>query len=169
MNLPDEPKGDKPEASFLDENRLDIHSRHELVLRTCDSNGDSRTVDQQEFWAANFAGYDMVLGWPWLAAADPMISFRTGTFVWGNAEVTRLEAVTVDQLFDGLQKGEKVYSIVAYKKQGVRMLSSHDTPTFSVNPKGIHTLILLVIIIEIPEAYYEYEDVFLDERAGMLV
>ena len=116
MNLPDEPKGDKPEASFLDENRLDIHSRHELVLRTCDSNGDSRTVDQQEFWAANFAGYDMVLGWPWLAAADPMISFRTGTFVWGNAEVTRLEAVTVDQLFDGLQKGEKVYSIVAYKK-----------------------------------------------------
>ena len=48
------------------------------------------------------------------------------------------------------------------------MLSSHDTPAFSVNPKGIHTLILSVIVTEIPEAYCEYEDVFLDERAAML-
>ena len=48
------------------------------------------------------------------------------------------------------------------------MLLSHDTPTFSVNPKGIHTLILSVIVTEIPEAYCEYEDVFSDERAAML-
>ena len=27
-------------------------------------------------------GYDLILGWDWLQAFDPLISFRTGSFVW---------------------------------------------------------------------------------------
>jgi hypothetical protein len=27
-------------------------------------------------------GYDLILGWDWLYAFDPLISFRTGAFVW---------------------------------------------------------------------------------------
>jgi hypothetical protein len=31
-------------------------------------------------------GYDLILGWDWLQAFDPLISFRTGSFVWNKRQ-----------------------------------------------------------------------------------
>ncbi len=70
----------RPRAGFLDENCLQIHQEHALPLRCISSFGVTKDTKPLTFWSADFVGYDLILGHPWLAATDPKIRWSTGEF-----------------------------------------------------------------------------------------
>jgi hypothetical protein len=74
------PVKDRPVAKFLDDNNLCINGAYDLTVGCSDANGVHKQVDHQRFWSANFGGYDIVLGYPWLQEADPKIRFSTREF-----------------------------------------------------------------------------------------
>ena len=67
-------------ALALDDKQLELREPYELTLECKDDRGVAKSVGPQTFWAAHFVGYDLVLGYPWLAEADPCIKFSAGTF-----------------------------------------------------------------------------------------
>jgi hypothetical protein len=71
---------EKPLAKFLDDNQFNIGSAYDLTIGCSDRHGVHRNVGPQQYWAADFEGYDIVLGFPWLQEADPKIRFSTGEF-----------------------------------------------------------------------------------------
>jgi hypothetical protein len=94
----------KPNARFLDENPMTIYEAHELEITVQDADSSPRMV-RQLFHGASFKGYDMVLGWDWLAASNPLIDFRKGSFVWSPEGGEQLEQWKLDEIVDGLQSG----------------------------------------------------------------
>jgi hypothetical protein len=80
----------QPMAMFLDDKELRIHGFCQLTLDCPDSMGTSKQVGPETFWAADFSGYDLVLGYPWLAEADPCIRFAKGTFEWFTADAEQI-------------------------------------------------------------------------------
>jgi hypothetical protein len=99
----------QPMAMFLDDKELRIHGSCQLTLDCPDSMGTSKQVGPETFWAADFSGYDLVLGYPWLAEADPCIRFAKGTFEWFTADAERIQLASVSDLFGDLQPGEQPY------------------------------------------------------------
>jgi transposase InsO family protein len=71
----------KPTAKYLNDQRLQIHKAHDLKLSVVDEIGKWKRKSQR-FWGADIGGYDLILGWDWLEAMDPLISFTRGTFMW---------------------------------------------------------------------------------------
>ncbi|KAF2827149.1 hypothetical protein CC86DRAFT_406369 [Ophiobolus disseminans] len=99
----------KPVASFLDNNQLRIYKPYDLSLTSSDSQGVEKSVGPQRFWAADFSGYDLVLGYPWLREADPKILFSTGEVKWWDQEEKRLSVVSVEHLLKDIQHSERAY------------------------------------------------------------
>ena len=81
-NIPSVDDKEKPRASFLDAHSIRLRSAHELTVEVADKHGTRQAVGPERFWAADFQGYDLILGCPWLYEADPKIRFRDGTFEW---------------------------------------------------------------------------------------
>ena len=59
--------------------------------------------------AAQFKGYDLVLGYLWLREADPRIRFATGNFEWWPEGESRIDVVSAENLLSNIQPGEKAY------------------------------------------------------------
>ena len=70
----------KPITGFLDEHWIKLHSAYKLTVLMADMHNCTKVVGLQPFWATNFAGYDFILKYLWLAKTDPKICFKTGTF-----------------------------------------------------------------------------------------
>jgi hypothetical protein len=51
-------------AKFLDDNSLLLYEPYNLTLSCIDSEGAGKAIGLQRFWAADFNGYDIVLGYP---------------------------------------------------------------------------------------------------------
>jgi hypothetical protein len=68
-----------------------------------------KDVRGQTFWAADFEGYDLVLGYPWLQEADPRIRFSTGEFDWWETSDDRVHLMDADALLADVQPGERAY------------------------------------------------------------
>jgi transposase InsO family protein len=97
-------------ATFIDNNRLPLYDPYLLDLSCVDSKGAQKTVRGQTFWAADFKGYDVVLGYPWLREADPRIRFSTGEFEWWEDEVERVHLMDdAAALLSDIQPGERPY------------------------------------------------------------
>ena len=91
---------------------MTLWEKHSLVITAKDSKDNPRTVGPQSFWGGSFTGYDLILGWDWLQEADPMISFRSGTFVWGELDTTnRLQVCSLDSLLSDVEQGETIYQL----------------------------------------------------------
>lgn len=108
----------KPTAMSLDDNILDLGDPYSLTLDCKDSNGKTKRVGPETFWSADFVGYDLVLGYPWLAEADPCIRFSTGTYEWFQEDAERIVWSTAEELFGELEPGEQAY-LLHPKKYGV--------------------------------------------------
>lgn len=125
----------KPEARFLDENKLQLHSAHYMTLNSADKHGIPKSVGPQTFWAAPFVGYDLILGYPWLAEADPKIRFSDGTFEWWDAEAehSRIEVAEATALLGDLSLGEQVYALYpgdfSAEHSGSALEDATTTPT----------------------------------------
>jgi len=70
----------KPITGFLDEHWIKLHSTYKFTMSVADMHNCTKVIGLQLFWAANFAGYNFILRYLWLAEADPKIYFKTGTF-----------------------------------------------------------------------------------------
>jgi hypothetical protein len=57
---------EKPLAKFLDDNQFNIGGAYDLIIGCSDCYGVYCNVGPQRYWAADFKGYDMVLGFLWL-------------------------------------------------------------------------------------------------------
>ena len=103
----------KPIASFLDEHRIKLHSAHELTVSVADMHNHTKVVGPQPFWAADFAGYDLILGYPWLAEADPKIRFKTGAFEWWNDNESegRISLTSLEDILENIAPDETVYAL----------------------------------------------------------
>ena len=73
-------KWQKPIAGFLDKHWIKLHSAYKLIMLIADIHNCTKVVGPQPFWAADFAGYDFIFEYLWLAEVDFKIHFKTGTF-----------------------------------------------------------------------------------------
>ena len=66
---------------------------------------------------ADFAGYNLILRYPWLAEADPKIRFKTGTFKWWNDEELegRILLISLKDILEDVEPDKTVY--VLYLKE----------------------------------------------------
>ena len=87
----------RPVAKYLNDQRLQLHRAHDLKLSIADMAGAHRR-GYQRFWGADIMGYDLILGWDWLQAFDPLISFRTGTFVWNKQQKEQGEVLLREKM-----------------------------------------------------------------------
>lgn len=99
----------QPRAQFIDDNQLKLKHPYDLSVECADSDGTRKTVGPQRFWSANFTGYDVVLGFPWLRVADPRIKWSTGYFDWWPDEAERVHIVGAADLLEDLAPGERAY------------------------------------------------------------
>ncbi|KAK3612917.1 hypothetical protein LTR56_028172, partial [Elasticomyces elasticus] len=107
----DEEAAKKPTAArFLDDNKMALYKPHTLHVTTDDYSGEARTT-QQLFWAASFEAYDMVLGWDWLVATNPMISWRDGSFVWSPSPGCRVDHDKIAALVAAIEDGDVDYRL----------------------------------------------------------
>jgi transposase InsO family protein len=100
---------EKPLAKFLDDNQFNIGGAYDLTIGCSDRHGVHRNVGPQRYWAADFKGYDMVLGFPWLQEADPKIRFSTGEFEWWEDDHNRIKITDAANLVTDIQPGERAY------------------------------------------------------------
>jgi hypothetical protein len=94
----------KPTAKYLNDQRLQLHKAHDMKLSVADETG-ARRRRSQRFWGADIAGYDLILGWDWLEAMDPLISFTRGTFIW-NEKHEGLSREKMDLFIGAIEAGE---------------------------------------------------------------
>jgi hypothetical protein len=94
---------------FLDNKELRIYGAHQLTLDCLDSSGTRKLVSPQVFWSADFQGYDLVLGYLWLAEAGLCIRFSSGTFEWFRNNPERIQIASVEELFSDIGLGEQLY------------------------------------------------------------
>jgi len=71
-------------TGFLDEYWIKLHSAYKFTVLVANMHNCTKIVGPQFFWAANFAGYNFIFKYFWLAEADPKIYFKIETFEWWN-------------------------------------------------------------------------------------
>ena len=73
----------------------------------------TKEVSLQPFWAANFAGYNLIFGYLWLVEVDPKICFKTGTFEWWNNQKLEecISLISLRDILDDITLGEIVYAL----------------------------------------------------------
>jgi hypothetical protein len=101
----------KPIAGFLDEHWIKLYSVYEFTVLVADMHNCTKVVGPQPFWAADFTGYNFILGYPWLTEIDPKIYFKTGIFKWWNDQELegRILVMNFEYILDNIVLGEMVY------------------------------------------------------------
>jgi hypothetical protein len=89
---------------------MTIYKAHRLSTTVDDSQGQPRTLEETFFGGA-FTGYDIVLGWDWHAAADPMISYSAGTFIWNPSDANKLPQDKLSALLAAIEDREVAFQI----------------------------------------------------------
>jgi hypothetical protein len=76
-----------------------------------DIHNRTKVVGPQPFWAADFAGYNLILGYPWLVEVDPKIYFKIGTFKWWNNKESegRILLISLKDILEDIELDEIVY------------------------------------------------------------
>jgi len=62
---------------------------------------------------ADFKGYNLILGYPWLAEVDFKIRFKTGAFKWWNNKELkgRILLASLKDILEDIALGETVYAL----------------------------------------------------------
>lgn len=138
----------------LDGKEVWTYGVHHLPITATDSGGETRT-SRHIFVACDFDGLDVnvILGYPWLAAVDPLLGFRAG--VWWHAKVAPGIDVANAEEFYRETEGQGVYCVVVresalHRRIGV-VSASTERPANGV-----------------PQEYQDYADVFDASAAGIL-
>ena len=140
----------RPRAGSLDDQELRLQKPYDITVKCSDNEGTPKTVGPQRFWSADFKGYDMVLGYPWLRDADPQIHFSKGTFRWWpEGDADRIQITNASDLLHNIAKGERAYvlhpgglSCSTISEQFRKLLEdaeeqrSPDPPTPQPGPSG---------------------------------
>ncbi len=113
-----EPTGEESSGlATLDGKEVWTYGIHDLPISATDSGGELRT-SQHAFVACDFEGLDvnLILGYPWLEAVDPLLGFRAG--IWRYAKSTVGVEVLGPEEFYEETEGAKVYCVLARARLG---------------------------------------------------
>jgi len=105
-----------------------------------------KVVGPQPFWAANFKGYNLIFGYPWLAEADLKIRFKTGAFKWWNDKELKgyILLASLKDILEDIALGKTVYALylkkywiepLFYSKMGIEP-SIGNNPSIIETPRG---------------------------------
>jgi len=101
----------------------------------------TKVVGPQPFWVANFEGYNLILGYPWLVEVDPKIRFKIGAFKWWNDKELegRILLASLKDILEDMALGKTVYALylkeywiepLFYSKMGIEP-SIGDNPSIT--------------------------------------
>jgi hypothetical protein len=151
-NLP-ESKCAPRKVHAVDGHQITAYGSHSLFIRAADTNGFTREgVHQTE--AVELAGYDLILGMPWLQAINPDIDWAERT--WQYRQVTSLnqiKMVSAVKCARLIKEGHMVYTM---------------TPCTLVNDEPLALFAAATETISLPAFIKDYEEVFSEKEAGVL-
>ncbi|KAK4897055.1 hypothetical protein LTR49_028054 [Elasticomyces elasticus] len=105
---------------------MSLYKPHTLRVTADDYSGEAR-MRHQLFWAASFGAYGMVLRWDRLAATNPIISWRDGSFIWSPSRDRRVNHEKIAAVVAAIEDSaveyrldEGVYIVSASIAQGGR-------------------------------------------------
>lgn len=152
-----------PSTRSLSGHDVPIYGTHDLTISMVSDGGETRSTTTQ-FLATTFEPYDIILGLPWLAAARPDIEFSDLSIPrWKPPLAQMVSIVTEDELFKGLNPGERVYSLSACVTSS--NISFGSTATFAIqsgSPSGDGRKKVL------PELYAKYNYVGSESESNKL-
>ena len=70
----------KPIIGFLNKHQINLHSTYKLTVSVTNIYNHTKEISPQPFQVADFAGYNLIFKYPWLAEVDFKIHFKTETF-----------------------------------------------------------------------------------------
>jgi hypothetical protein len=129
---------------------------HDLPITATDSENHTKT-HRHTFVACDFEGLDvnLILGYPWLAAVDPLLGFRAG--IWRYAKSTVGVEVLEPEEFYQETEGAGVYCVLTRDRPGSLQIGSVSASTAQA-----------AMTDGIPQEYWDYADVFDATAAGIL-
>ena len=138
-------------AHAVDGHDVQIFGEHDILLHATDVRGACYS-QKQSFLAATIRDFDVILGMPWLRAADPEIRFKEGVWFHRFERPVRIEEISAAKLMR-----------IARKEQiGVIRLAAVCQQRISIRTTGQPVKLQgggdLASVL--PQAYDEYTDVF---------
>ena len=151
IDLPALTDGVTPLAS-LEGKRIYSYRDHLVLVAARDTLGDRREADVR-LVSCDFdlGGVDVILGYPWLAQANPLISFRDAS--WRHPiRPKELEVLSAKKFAQAVKHEAYIFALTILPVTGGRRVAAMTT--MNANP--------------IPEKYQDFMGVFSKEAAGML-
>ena len=98
----------------------------------------TKEVGLQPFQVADFAGYNFIFRYPWLAEADLKIYFKTGTFKQQNNQELEdcISLISLKDILNNIALGKTVYTLylkeywvqpLSHSKIGVELYIGENT------------------------------------------
>ena len=153
-----------PAAVAFGEHTLEILGVVRERIQVVDFNGVSRS-HLQTFFVSQFAGYDVVLGMPWLASADPHISYSQGTLAWRGHEPAPVLPATVQEVLEEGKAHGPAWIMLPYLATPARP-SAHVAATTLGD--GSEPAPAAAQEDELPIEFADFADVFSEQLAGQL-
>ena len=151
MNAPVVGGGTTPLVS-PDGKRIYSYADHIVTVTAEDTQGDRRDNDTH-FVSCDFelGDIDVILGFPWLAAVNPLISFSDAT--WRHPiERRKLEVLSAKKFVKAMKEEPYIFMLISAPTKGSRRVAAVSTKKE----------------VSIPEQYRDLSGVFSTEAAGML-
>ena len=140
-----------PKLSGIGASTQQSHGAYKLVARLADDRGEEKSVAVTTY-EADLKGQDVILGMHTLEAYQVQIDCGSRTWRWGIVDSTEVELITIE----GLEKSDELYLI------GHIGIETGDMISARVLTAEISWMEL------VPDEVREYQDVFDNERAGIL-
>ncbi|OBT81896.1 hypothetical protein VE02_09576 [Pseudogymnoascus sp. 03VT05] len=104
-------------------------ARHNLLVAAVDSNGELK-ASRHDFVACDFEELDvsLILGYPWLAAVDPMLGFRAGTWRYAK-QAAGIEVLEPEEFYRETE-GLTVYCVHTQERLGALRISVVSSTAF---------------------------------------
>jgi hypothetical protein len=140
-------------AHTIDGHRITIYGRHACYTQAIDMDGTEKDI-KQEFLATDSDQYEVILGLPWIEAANPDCYWRAKTWRYRAEDKLRIKEVKVKEIAE-VAKIQPIYAIF-------------PLPARSRLIAGVSRATLMEEEIQLPAEYCDYADVFSKTEADKL-
>ena len=140
-------------AYTIDGHRVAVYGRHVCETRAIDSKGVSRTMTQT-FLATDIKGYDVILGYPWIVAANPDCQWAERTWIYREEQAKDIQLISAKEMRAEMASASVFFLYVQ--------------PTPSERYAGVPLYATQAEPVSLPKEYEDYADVFSEEGAASL-
>ena len=137
----------------LDGHRIKAYGQHKIPVHAQDANGLNRT-HTHVFEAVDITGYDLILGFPWLQATNPIIDWEARTWIYRDTPLDgKVEFISAHKAAKTLLKGNSAFLLIptgeGYGNNATVFGAAVEQPT-------------------LPKELEDFADVFSEEEATSL-